>query len=199
VTGLSPQIVTETLYALAVQSRPAWIPTQIRIITTRRGEENARLTLLSEHPRLCEDYQLPEIAFGKESIRVITGPDGKPLEDILTDAENGAVADFIMENVRDITADPEASLHVSIAGGRKTMGFYVGYALSLLGRPQDRLSHVLVSPPFESLSDFFYPAPRERTSDPRSQRPSARCKGCPRAFGRHSVREAARGPAEAPP
>jgi hypothetical protein len=39
---------------------------------------------------------------------------------------------------------------------------YIGYALSLFGRPQDRLSHVLVSPPFESLSDFFYPAPRER-------------------------------------
>jgi CRISPR-associated protein (TIGR02584 family) len=166
VTGLSPQIVTETLYALAVESRPTWIPTEIRIITTRRGEENARLTLLSEHPgwfhRLCKDYRLPEIAFGKESIRVITGPDGKPLEDILTDAENGTVADFITENVRDITADPRASLHVSIAGGRKTMGFYIGYALSLFGRPQDRLSHVLVSPSFESLSDFFYPAPCER-------------------------------------
>ena len=63
VTGLSPQIVTETLYALAVESRPTWIPTEIRIITTRRGEENARLTLLSDHPgwfhRLCEDYRLP--------------------------------------------------------------------------------------------------------------------------------------------
>jgi CRISPR-associated protein (TIGR02584 family) len=41
------------------------------------------------------------------------------------------------------TADPQASLHVSIAGERKTMGFYVGYALSLFGRTQGRLSHVL--------------------------------------------------------
>ena len=48
--------------------------------------------------------------------------------------------------MREITADPQASLHVSIAGGRKTMGFYVGYALSLFGRAQDRLSHVLVPP-----------------------------------------------------
>ena len=52
-----------------------------------------------------------------------------------------------------------ASLHVSIAGGRKTMGFYVGYALSLFARDQDRLSHVLVPPSLESRQDFFYPPP----------------------------------------
>ena len=37
------------------------------------------------------------------------------------------------------------------------MGFYAGYALSLFGREQDRVSHVLVAPPFEYLPDFFYP------------------------------------------
>lgn len=165
VTGLSPQIVTETLYALAVERK--WIPTEIRIITTRQGEEKARLTLLSDNPgwfrRLREDYGLPEIRFTAEHIHVITGPDGQPLDDILQDADNVAVADFITEQVREITADPATSLHVSIAGGRKTMGFYVGYALSLLGRAQDRLSHVLVAPPlFESVPEFFYPAPRTR-------------------------------------
>jgi CRISPR-associated protein (TIGR02584 family) len=162
VTGLSPQIVTETLYALAV-ARRLWVPTEIRIITTRRGAEEARRTLLAGDSawfhRLCADYRLPAIAFGVEDIHVITGPKGAPLDDILEEADNAAVADFITEEVREITADPNASLHVSIAGGRKTMGFYVGYALSLFGRAQDRLSHVLVPPPFESRNDFFYPAP----------------------------------------
>jgi hypothetical protein len=64
--------------------------------------------------------------------------------------------------VRELTADPEGAVHASIAGGRKTMGFYLGYALSLFGRPQDRLSHVLVSSAFESNPNFFYPAPVER-------------------------------------
>jgi len=163
-TGLSPQIVTETLYALAVES--AWIPTEIQIITTRRGAEGAQSALLSHDPgwfhRLREEYRLPKIKFGIENIHVITGQDETPLDDIVDDAANGAVADFITEKVRAITADPGASLHVSIAGGRKTMGFYIGYALSLFGRLQDRLSHVLVSPPFESLPEFFYPAPRTR-------------------------------------
>jgi CRISPR-associated protein (TIGR02584 family) len=165
VTGLSPQIVTETLYALAVAGIPAWVPTEVRIITTRRGAEQAQLSLLSDEGwfrRLCEDYRLPAIAFGVKDIRVITGPDGQPLDDILQEADNAAVADFITEEVRGITADPNASLHVSIAGGRKTMGFYVGYALSLFGRVQDRLSHVLVPPSFESRDDFFYPAPNAK-------------------------------------
>jgi CRISPR-associated protein (TIGR02584 family) len=139
VTGLSPQIVTETLFALAVKRSPVWIPTEIHIITTRPGADNARLTLLSDDPgwfhRLREDYGLPAIAFGIENIQVITGPDGLALEDILEDVHNAAVGDFITEKVRAITSDAAASVHVSMAGGRKTMGFYVGYALSLFGRP----------------------------------------------------------------
>jgi CRISPR-associated protein (TIGR02584 family) len=161
VTGLTPQIVTETLYALAAERR-LWVPTEIRIITTRRGAEKAARTLLSDEGwfhRLRVEYRLPEIAFGIEDIHVIKGPDGPPLDDILEEADNAAVADFITEEVRALTADPNASLHVSIAGGRKTMGFYVGYALSLFGRAQDRLSHVLVPPTFESRPDFFYPPP----------------------------------------
>ncbi len=39
------------------------------------------------------------------------------------------------------------------------MGYYAGQALSLFGRPQDRLSHVLVSAPFETHPQFFYPTP----------------------------------------
>jgi hypothetical protein len=63
--------------------------------------------------------------------------------------------------VREFTQDAQASLHASIAGGRKTMSYYMGYALSLYGRMQDRLSHVLVD---ESLitRDFFFPQPDEK-------------------------------------
>lgn len=50
VTGLSPQIVTETLYALCVKGADSWIPDEVHLVTTRRGAENARLTLLSDKP-----------------------------------------------------------------------------------------------------------------------------------------------------
>ncbi|HRF74087.1 MAG TPA: CRISPR-associated ring nuclease Csm6 [Accumulibacter sp.] len=167
VTGLSPQIVTETLYALAVApSGAAFVPTEIHLITTRSGAEKARLALLSEEPgwfhRLCQDYALPPIRFAAETIHVLEDANGQPLEDIRSPDDNRCAADGITGLIRQFTADPDCALHVSIAGGRKTMGFFLGYALSLYGRPQDRLSHVLVSEPFESSIGFYYPTPSSR-------------------------------------
>ncbi|MBB1093072.1 TIGR02584 family CRISPR-associated protein [Rhodopseudomonas palustris] len=175
VTGLSPQILTETVYALAVMQQPAYIPTEIHLITTSEGANRARLSLLSDDPgwfhRLRRDYGLPEITFNLNNIHVLCDANGVELNDIRTPEDNIRMADLIAEQVRDLTADPASALHVSIAGGRKTMGYYVGYALSLFGRPQDRLSHVLVSEPFESSWDFFYPTPFSRVIEIR--RPGA--------------------------
>ncbi len=166
VAGLSPQIVTETLYALAVLGEPRFVPTEIHLLTTAEGAEWARLTLLSEEPgwfyRLSRDYGLPHINFTPDSIHLLRAADGRPLVDIRQVADNEAIADAITDKVRALTADPDSALHASIAGGRKTMGFYLGYALTLFGRLQDRLSHVLVSSRFESNQDFFYPTIQER-------------------------------------
>jgi hypothetical protein len=105
---------------------------------------------------------LESIDFDAHSIHILTDRRDQPLSDIRTLEDNQQAADVITEHVRMFTADPESCLHVSIAGGRKTMGFYAGYALSLFGRPQDRLSHVLVSPHYESHPDFYYPTPYSR-------------------------------------
>lgn len=162
VTGLTPQVLTETLYALACRKQDPWIPHEIHLITTATGAENARLNLLAGQGwfhRLVQDYRLPAIAFPAEHIHILRDADGAPLEDIRAPEQNTLAADFITETVRRFTADPNAELHVSIAGGRKTMGYYLGYALSLYGRARDRLSHVLVSEPYETNRDFYYPTP----------------------------------------
>jgi CRISPR-associated protein (TIGR02584 family) len=112
--------------------------------------------------KLCSDYHLPGVKFDRSHIHVMRDAQGQPMNDIRSPADNRAAADFITAHVRSITADSGCALHASIAGGRKTMGFFLGYALSLFGRPQDRLSHVLVSEPFESSYDFFYPTPYSR-------------------------------------
>ena len=184
VTGLSPQIVTETVYALAVASAPPhrpFIPTEVRLITTNEGAERAKLSLL--HPqsgwfhRLRADYALPSIAFEPEHIHVLEDADGRPLCDIRTPEDNTRAADTIIDVVRALTRNDDGALHVSIVGGRKTMGFYLGYALSLYGREQDRLSHVLVSLPYESHREFFYPTPKSElihSSEPNSRPYDAR-------------------------
>jgi CRISPR-associated protein (TIGR02584 family) len=166
VTGMSPQILTETLWSLAVRQDPPFYPTEIHLFTTTTGAMQATNSLLSEDrpwfSRLLQDYGLPAIPFTRESIEVITNSSGEAMDDIRSAEDNEAAASFMTERIRQLTEDPDAALHVSLAGGRKTMGYYVGYALSLYGRAQDRLSHVLVSAPFESSWDFFYPTPYER-------------------------------------
>ena len=142
VTGLSPQIVTETLHALAVGKDDPFVPTEIHLITTAEGAERARLALLSDKPgwfhRLRVDFSLPEIAFDVDCIHVLRDASGNIMADIRSPADNLACADFITETVRKLSADPDSALHVSIAGGRKTMGFFLGYALSLFGRGEKK-------------------------------------------------------------
>ncbi|MCG3168245.1 MAG: TIGR02584 family CRISPR-associated protein [Rhodocyclaceae bacterium] len=175
VTGLTPQIVTETLFALAVARSDPWLPTEIRLITTAEGAERARLALLDpkagQFHALCREYGLSGVAFPPENILAIRDAGGQPLADIRTPEDNTLAADALLAAVRELCADPDCALHVSIAGGRKTMGFFLGYALSLFGRPQDRLSHVLVNDPFESLPDFFYPPAEPRLLHDRNGRP----------------------------
>lgn len=164
VIGLTPQVITETLYAIAHQT-PENYPTELHVVTTSRGQHNIALTLLSENPgwlrRLEHDFHLPPVAFSASHIHLLK-QNNQPLEDIRTDSDNQKLADLITQLVATLTQDTNASLHISIAGGRKTMSYYAGYALSLFGRAQDQLSHVLVSEPFESHPDFFYPTPYQR-------------------------------------
>lgn len=125
------------------------------------GRADCGAELKNSQP-LSQDYALPPIHFANETIHVLEDAGGAPLEDIRSPEDNRRAADGITGIIREFTADPDCALHVSIAGGRKTMGFFLGYALSLYGRPQDKLSHVLVSEPFESSLGFYYPTPTSR-------------------------------------
>ncbi len=179
VAGLSPQVITETLYCLIAKSKPPVPIREIRVVTTRAGAERVREQLL--HPRhgwfhrFCRDFQIPpgSILFDLSCILVPRGPGGEPLDDVRTPADNALVADSILSLVRDLTRDAGTSLHCSVAGGRKTMGLFLGIAFQLFARSQDRLSHVLVWPPeMEGHREFFYPPPRP-TAYRRAGRPSA--------------------------
>jgi len=163
ITGLSPQIVTETLYALCVDQKSSdlWKPDEVHVITTSEGAERIRLTLLHSKTgrfhHFVNEYELTGIQFNEDHIHIIKDKNNNPMNDIRTVSDNEAAADYMTEKMRLYTQDAESELHVSMAGGRKTMGFYAGYGLSIYGRKQDRLSHVLVSYPFEGHTEFYYP------------------------------------------
>ncbi|MDH2998914.1 CRISPR-associated protein [Pasteurellaceae bacterium LFhippo2] len=167
VTGMSPAVVTETLYALVVEKN--FIPTEIQVITTIQGKDRLLATLLGNETRkgalqeFIEDYGsqygIESIHFDENSIHIIENSEGEKLPDIRTPQENEFAADNIVKLVGNLCQDDETQLHVSIAGGRKTMGFFMGYALSLYGREQDSMSHVLVSEGYENIPEFNYPKP----------------------------------------
>lgn len=163
VVGLTPQIITETVYYLTQVHRPAITLSGIHVITTQRGQAQILTRLLSSPAghfyALCTEYGLDATAIEFE-IHLLRDAAEVPLEDIRTAADSTAVADQIAAVVRRLTADPQTRLYCSLAGGRKTQSVLLGFALQLYGRPQDRLLHVLVDDEVQNLPDFFYP-PRE--------------------------------------
>ena len=169
VTGLSPAIVTETIWALA--TREGIIPDRVAFITTATGALILDESLFA--PRADWGGSVWEclrrsIGAGPDQLiadppHVITIADGTsgravPLDDIRTPAENSAAAEFIFARVWDVVRDKDRRLCASVAGGRKTMGALLHAAVSLIGREDDRISHVLVSAPFDTLRDFYFPA-----------------------------------------
>ena len=160
VIGNTPQIVTETIYALAVEQKFA-CPTEVHLIASTEGAHRARHELLAPGGRgqlaaLCEQYGLPLPKCNESTIHVIRRGD-QFVSDLRSAEDNEAAADTTLDVVRELTSDSAARIHFSIAGGRKTMTFYLGYCASLLGRRQDEMSHVMVNPPFEQSPDFFFP------------------------------------------
>lgn len=160
VSGLSPQVITETIYALHMQGRA---PDVIRILTTREGKSAIHANLLSptdgHYYRLLKDYGIPveSIDFSVRHLHVPTDQFGTEYDDIAGEEENERFLTLCMEHAFEATRDPDTEVYFSIAGGRKTMGACLAVAAQCYARPQDRIFHVLVTPEFESNRDFYYP------------------------------------------
>ena len=166
VSGQTPAIITETLWAL--ENRLTTKVDEIRVITTSSGRDIIIKRLLGpggEFSRFCADYEIPpgRIAFSEKTVYTLKNSRGKPLEDIRTGDDNANAADQVYNLINEWCERKEERLLCSVAGGRKTLGIYLAMSLMMCGRKDDSLYHVLVSPSFEtSVPDFFYPPPLER-------------------------------------
>lgn len=160
ICGLSPQIITETLYALYQQGK---MPDAIRILTTREGKITCNAMLINpvdgEYYRFLNEYGIDyrTIDFQSHHLQCVTDENGREIDDLSDEEENELFLRACMETTFELTRDPDCAVYFSIAGGRKTMGACLTLAAQFYGRPQDRLYHVLVSPEFESSRNFFYP------------------------------------------
>ncbi len=163
VAGATPQIVTETIYALSQEESPVY-PDEIYIITTTEGNRRLRETLIERNilGNLMGEYNLPKIELTEDSFIIVKDAEGREIDDIRDEKENEAIGNLVTSFIREKAKDAGVRLHCSLAGGRKTMSFYMGAALQLFGRPWDKLYHVLVTPEFESHREFFYKPKKDR-------------------------------------
>jgi len=164
VAGTTPQIITETMYAL-IHKHPPVRPDEAYVITSAFGKKLIVKHLLESgiFSEFCKEFKIRESLLNQDSIIVITDRKGNELDDIRNGQENEYLGDFITEFIKGKASDQSARLHCSLAGGRKTMSFYLGSALQLFGRSWDKLYHVLVTPEFESNPDFYYKPNKNKT------------------------------------
>lgn len=160
VAGMTPQIITETFYALHEKGERI---DEIRVITTLEGRNKVLRSLLNKKTgkffEFCLDFGIDahKIKFDETTITLLDKPDGTTLKDIRTTEENALAGDKICKIVGELCKNENTRIHASAAGGRKTMSIYLTAAMQLFGREQDALSHVLVNEDFEGHPEFFYP------------------------------------------
>lgn len=175
--GQSPQVITETIFEL---NRPGYDlqPAAVHVVTTRVGRAYGRAQLLGEPqsdpargtpiegvkarwPIFCEKVLGRSPENGKAPVDLTfhvpeVGAEG--LEDIQHQGDDTRFANLCYELVEHLTREDQLTLIGSIAGGRKTMSAHLMTAFTVYGRPDDRLTHVLLSDPsLEGDPSFFYP------------------------------------------
>lgn len=163
--GASPQVVTETLWALmnpelTETKRPPderRVPFRVHMIATafiaeREDEIRERIVELYRqggHPPPGGDDVL---------LDVVEDDSGAPIPDIRTARDNAFFSRRIADTVRGYAGDESLRIHLSLAGGRKTMSSYALSAAMFFCRPHDEVSHVLANPPeLEGHPEFWWP------------------------------------------
>lgn len=166
-SGLSPQVITETVFALYCENKT--IIDEIIILTTIEGKNRinrnifvnknkgkSEYDLKTELGRLSNIHKIPIPALVNNKITVLTAEDeASELSDVSTSNQAKAFPELIIRVLKKQTANEFNIVHCSLSGGRKTMSFYMGMALSFFGRADDKLWHVVASKEFESSGEYF--------------------------------------------
>jgi CRISPR-associated protein (TIGR02584 family) len=182
VSGLTPQIITEAVFCL--KKRRKITIDEIYIITTERGRKviqgsekgssEGPLSLKSEIISLAKKLKIDEPFFeAREPWLNVAAEESVELPDIRNDKDNVLFPNKVCSIIRDLSAGPENILHCVISGGRKSMSVHLALAMTLFGRENDKLWHVLTSEQFE-FKDYFPKSKRQEESLELSEIPFVR-------------------------
>ena len=162
-SGLSPQVITETLFYYHNSDNSILID-EIHVITDSTGArliDNKLFNGPGWYYKYLDDYKIDKktIKFDKKNIYVLKDNNGKPLKDLLSVNANDAAINQILLIVKNLTDDLNNRIIANVAGGRKTMSVFLGQAMQFYGKEHDILTHVIIDEEYLRLSDFYYPPP----------------------------------------
>ena len=186
VTGLSPAVLTETVWALVDNPAQPVIPDKIIVLTTLTGEQKLKeqlfgpdeLWLNLRKQILGKDHAAdPRLDFSDtpDRIRVFTRKSGGKrvqLDRMDTKEETEAVGDCLVEEIWNWVGRPDTHVLASISGGFKTMSALLYAAMTVLGSQEDRILHVLVGEPFDGGTTPLFFWPRQPAQQLKTTRPS---------------------------
>lgn len=123
VLGLSPAVVTETLWALARRDPDPFVAREVHVLTTGPGLRDTDATLEGQQgviARLAQELGLRHrIAVEVHPVR---GRTGTTIEDVRELEESIAVGDSVVGCLARLTERPDCRVHASIAGGARRWG-----------------------------------------------------------------------------
>lgn len=168
--GHAPQVVTETLWALlnphklkdeTSRRRKKFVPQTVHLLTTKsfnnrmfKTYEESETSISNKIFALFDQYNQKRPHLKIEKIK----SNGVEISDIRDLYQNEAYGDRVSEIVREYKAGGNCQIHMSLAGGRKTMSSYDQVAMMYYGSREDEISHVLVDPQdLERCPDFWWP------------------------------------------
>jgi len=153
--GTQPAVVTVTLDLLLAQERPVDEVVVIHTASTHRPIKEALQRLRDEFPNRVH-YAHANRPCRYQEIELTV--EGRPFNDVRTAQEAGRVFTTIYQEVRRQKRKGHL-IHLSIAGGRKSMSVYGRATAQLLFDADDRLWHLLSQSEFEASDAMHATSP----------------------------------------
>jgi len=151
VSGLTPQIITSTLYCLKKQKGIEI--DELFVVTTSKGRDVILGTdrelkyppLERQIRNMCSRFGFRVPKFTAHRNVIVAEEESLEIPDMTSESANKIFPNVLCRFVKQQASDVYNNLYCSISGGRKSMGVYLALAISLFGKENDKLVHVLTT------------------------------------------------------
>jgi len=150
IVGKTPQIVTEAFYILGIRKKI--LISNIFVLTTTEYKEFIEHSTIEKVKEISNKYKIIEPIYDKNHILAAAEEEGynKNKEGELKFTTTNLILNFISEYT-----EKDVNIHCVLSGGRKTMSCDGMLAMTLFGREEDKLYHIVANPIYYSEEKYY--------------------------------------------